>query len=176
MPWGLTNVVAIAAGAYHSLAVRGDGTLALWGDNSEGQCTAPDGVSGVVALAGGGSHTLALKADTTVAAWGNNWSGQCNLAPEMTSVVAVAAGNSHSLLLGGVAPSAPIPMHPARRGNQFTVLTPTAAGKHYALDYKASLQSTNWTSLPAVYGVGGLQFLVDPDTADLQRFYRIRQW
>ena len=33
----LTNVVAVAAGAYHSLALRGDGTVWAWGRNNLGQ-------------------------------------------------------------------------------------------------------------------------------------------
>ena len=34
---GLTDVVAIAAGGYHSLAIRSDGTLWTWGWNYLGQ-------------------------------------------------------------------------------------------------------------------------------------------
>ena len=34
---GLTGVVAVAAGYYHSLAVKTDGTVWAWGDNDYGQ-------------------------------------------------------------------------------------------------------------------------------------------
>jgi alpha-tubulin suppressor-like RCC1 family protein len=34
---GLTGITAIAAGAYHSLALKDDGTVWAWGDNSQGQ-------------------------------------------------------------------------------------------------------------------------------------------
>lgn len=34
---GLTGITAIAAGAYHSLAVKNDGTVWAWGDNGQGQ-------------------------------------------------------------------------------------------------------------------------------------------
>ena len=34
---GLTNVVAIAAGAQHSVALRSDGTVWTWGANANGQ-------------------------------------------------------------------------------------------------------------------------------------------
>ena len=41
MPAGLTNIVAIAAGSDHSLALRSDGTVAAWGYNSGGQLNVP---------------------------------------------------------------------------------------------------------------------------------------
>jgi hypothetical protein len=176
VPLGLTNVVAIAAGEYHSLAVKGDGTLALWGDNSQGQCTVPAGLAGIVAVAGGGSHTLALKGDSTVAAWGNDWNNQCGIPLGLSNVVALAAGNWHSLMLEGTRPPAPLPLHPARRGTQFSLVAQTTAGRHYALEYKTTLAATNWTSLPPIYGNGTLQFLVDRSAAVPQRFYRVRQW
>jgi LPXTG-motif cell wall-anchored protein len=34
---GLSRVIAIAAGAYHSLAVKSDGTVWAWGGNGAGQ-------------------------------------------------------------------------------------------------------------------------------------------
>ena len=37
IPAGLSDAKAIAAGYYHSLALKSDGTLAAWGDNSYGQ-------------------------------------------------------------------------------------------------------------------------------------------
>jgi len=129
-----------------------------------------------VAMAGGGSHTLALKADGTVAAWGNDRNNQCDLPPGLSSVVALAAGNSHSLLLSGTPPPVPVPLHPARRGTLFSLLLRTAAGGHYALEYKTSLADANWTTLGPLYGNGALQFMVDLSAAGPQRFYRVRQW
>src|SRR4051794_17321081 len=37
VPAGLTNVVAVAANVNHSLALRIDGTVVAWGDNSRNQ-------------------------------------------------------------------------------------------------------------------------------------------
>jgi len=99
VPAGLSNVVAVAAGEYHSLALKQDGTVVAWGWNSSGQCNIPAGLSNVVAVEGGGRHSLALKQDGTVVAWGwNNW-GQCNVPAGLSNVVAVAAGEYHSLAL-----------------------------------------------------------------------------
>ena len=51
VPPGLSNVVAIAAGGYHSLALQADGTVVAWGYNGYGQTNVPPGLSNVVAIA-----------------------------------------------------------------------------------------------------------------------------
>jgi hypothetical protein len=64
--------VAIAAGWKHSLALKNDGTVVAWGDNSLGQLDVPANLSNVVAIAaeGDGSFNLALVANSTPS--GNN--------------------------------------------------------------------------------------------------------
>ncbi|MBI4330237.1 MAG: hypothetical protein HY673_03015, partial [Chloroflexi bacterium] len=74
----LTGVTAIAAGAYHNLALKSDGTVRGWGRGSDGQLgnnayannwtpvqvKGLNGVgflTGVTAVAAGGFHSLALK-------------------------------------------------------------------------------------------------------------------
>jgi hypothetical protein len=174
VPAGLSNVVAIAAGEFHSLAVKSDGTIVTWGDNSQGQCTAPAGLSNVVALAAGGAHTLALKSDGTVAAWGANWNGQCDLPSGLTNAVAIAAGAEHSLVLVIDSTFVPRLLAPRWNANRFSALLQTFNNRNYGLDYKTSLTSTGWISLPLVPGNGALKVLSDTTTAP-QRFYRVRQ-
>ena len=176
MPVGLTNVVAIAAGGFHSLALKNNGPIVAWGDNSDGQCSPPPDATGIISLAGGGAHTLALKSDTTVKAWGNNYYGQCSFPPGLTNVIAIAAGNSHSLALVGQPPTPPLLVNPGLNGTVFTVWLQTVLGKHYILEYKTSLTSTSWTSLPPVPGTGELQALTDPNATSHQRFYRVVQY
>ena len=60
VPAGLSNVVAIAAGGLHTLAVRADGVAIAWGDNSSGQTNVPAGLTDLLSIAGGAQHSLAL--------------------------------------------------------------------------------------------------------------------
>ncbi len=85
-----SGVVAISAGANHTLALKLDGSVWAWGGNANGRLG--DGTtiqrftpvqvsglgigSGVVAIAAGNGYSLAMKADGSVWAWGNNANGQ----------------------------------------------------------------------------------------------------
>ena len=114
VPFGLSNVVAVAAGAGTSMALRSDGTIVAWGGDYFGQnYNTPPPLSNVVAIAAGGyigfggldSHSLALRADGTVVLWGKDSDANCFCIPlswtpdGLTNVVAVAAGCSHSVAL-----------------------------------------------------------------------------
>ncbi|WP_158632416.1 RCC1 domain-containing protein [Micromonospora sp. Llam0] len=92
VPAVLGAVQAIAAGPRHSVALRSDGTVVVWGYNGyeppghwspipvpvcavfeDGRCTRL--LSGVIAVAAGEFHSLALLRDRTVVAWGFNGGG-----------------------------------------------------------------------------------------------------
>ena len=107
------QVVAVAAGAYHSFALCADGSLAAWGYNDEGELgdgttsnsTTPVAVdttgalSGkrIAAIAAGQYHTLALCTDGTLAAWGYNNRGQLGNNSTVSSKVPVMIGSSGAL-------------------------------------------------------------------------------
>jgi alpha-tubulin suppressor-like RCC1 family protein len=91
----LENVVAVAAGSAHGLAVKSDGTVWTWGYDGFGQLgdTATHAghqsripvqvndvggagpLTGVADVSGGGLHSLALKSNGTLYAWGYNGTG-----------------------------------------------------------------------------------------------------
>jgi len=93
-----SGVNSLAAGYYHSLALKSDGTVWAWGADFLGQLGngetihlpgmpplpdfgSPEPVqtlelSNAVAVAAGGFHSLALQGSGTVWAWGANWYGQ----------------------------------------------------------------------------------------------------
>ncbi len=99
LPDGLGRVVALAARGGCFLALRTDGTVRAWGNNTYGQTNLPLGLSNVVAIAVGETHRLAVRADGTVAAWGSNLYGETKVPANLSNVIAVAAGRRHSLAL-----------------------------------------------------------------------------
>ena len=99
-PTGLTNVVAVAAGALHSVALKSDGTVVAWGYSRNGETNVPSVLSNVVAIAAGGffgnnyGYSLALKSDGTVTGW-----GVISVPSSLSNVVAIAGGSSFWLAL-----------------------------------------------------------------------------
>ncbi len=92
------NHKAIAAGGAHTLALKTNGSISMWGDNTYGQLISPV-LSDIVAVAAGGYHSLALRTNSTVAAWGYNADGQLDVPAGLSNVVSIAAGAQHSLAL-----------------------------------------------------------------------------
>jgi alpha-tubulin suppressor-like RCC1 family protein len=86
----LSNVVQVAAGWYHSLALKSDGTVWAWGKNENGQLgdgsrtqrLLPVQVSGlrnVQLIAAGVDFSAAVVSDGTVWTWGKNDDGQLGI-------------------------------------------------------------------------------------------------
>ena len=84
---GLTDVVAVASGALHNLALRRDGTVWAWGWNGVGQlgdgtttdhavATQVPGLAGVTLIGTGAHHSFAVSTNGWVYAWGWNAVGQ----------------------------------------------------------------------------------------------------
>jgi len=99
VPAGLGEIIALAAGGAHNLALRSDGTVLAWGANADGQCSVPAGLQDVTAVAAGEWHSVALTHSGTVAVWGNCDASQTSVPAALSDVVAIAAGGFHSLAL-----------------------------------------------------------------------------
>jgi alpha-tubulin suppressor-like RCC1 family protein len=106
IPSDLSNVVAVAAGINwspaHGIALKNDGTVAPWGDNSYGQTNAPAGLSNVIIVAAGEYHCAVLKSDRTVVCWGSytKLTGgffPMNSPTDLTNAIAIAAGRNFNL-------------------------------------------------------------------------------
>ena len=90
LPPDLTNVVAVAGGLDHALALREDGTVVAWGtDSGYGETQVPPGLSNVVAISAGWLFSMALRGDGTVETWGHD---AVVPPPGLTNVVAISAG------------------------------------------------------------------------------------
>jgi alpha-tubulin suppressor-like RCC1 family protein len=92
VPSEATNVVSISAGWAHNLALRADGSVVAWGDNSHGQTTLPPSVTNVLAVEAGFYHSMALKADGSVVVWGRDVFGVVQGAGEVHGAVGISAG------------------------------------------------------------------------------------
>jgi Alpha-tubulin suppressor and related RCC1 domain-containing proteins len=100
IPAGLTDVVSVAIGKSHVLALQGNGNVVGWGDNMYGQRSIPAEATNVIAIAAANDHSLALRADGTVVSWGRDAHNVItNLPADLTDVVAIATGLGHSLAL-----------------------------------------------------------------------------
>ena len=121
---GLTNVVAVAAGYEHSLALLDNGTVYAWGSDTEGQLGngAPlvnqalkvqtQIAGGVIAIAANGTYSLALTSSGQIISWGSDDYGQLGnggtntdnpstgtVTGAQNNNVAIVAGTHHALSL-----------------------------------------------------------------------------
>jgi alpha-tubulin suppressor-like RCC1 family protein len=123
-PIAISNPGQYAAGANHSLALKLDGTVWAWGDNSVGELgdgTTTDrhtpvkvlNLSNIVAVAAGDGFSVAVKSDETVWTWGRNGNGQLGdgttttritpiMVPGLSNVLVIAAGlhSTYALRVG----------------------------------------------------------------------------
>jgi alpha-tubulin suppressor-like RCC1 family protein len=83
----LKDIIKIDAGDWHSIALKNDGTVFIWGYNGYGvlgvgtssnknTATKVNSITNAIDIAAGFEHSVALKDDGTVWTWGDNKYGQ----------------------------------------------------------------------------------------------------
>ena len=111
VPANLGNCTRIAAGVFHSVALKADGIVAAWGAGTTnagifprfGQSMVPtnlgictDIAAGGAYIGSSGSHTLAIKSDKTINSWGANFNGQTDVPDVNSNWLQISAGGLHS--------------------------------------------------------------------------------
>jgi Putative Ig domain/Regulator of chromosome condensation (RCC1) repeat len=81
----------VAAGGYHSCAIKTDDTPVCWGG-----AKVPGGIGTVKQIAAGSLHTCAIKTDDTPVCWGNDTDGQATIPAGIGTVKQIAAGEMHT--------------------------------------------------------------------------------
>lgn len=95
---GLTDIVAVAAGSNHAMALNAAGKVVVWGTNVPA-FQPPATLAESSAIAAGRNHCLALGLTGTVIAWGTNTSNQTRVPAGLPPIMAIAGGGNHSLAL-----------------------------------------------------------------------------
>jgi len=67
------TVVDVAAGAFHYLALRANGTVVAWGNNSKGQCNVPKELKSVKSIYANKSSSAAILNDNTIIVFGHGF-------------------------------------------------------------------------------------------------------
>lgn len=147
IPAGLAgeSFSAVAAGSAHSLALGLDRSVSGWGNNEQGESSAPQSLRRVVAIAAGAAHSLALNRDGKVFAWGSDGSAQSTVPVDLVDVVAIAAGSTHSMALRR---DGTISIWGSGRGVQMpaglTGVVAIAAGEEHSLALTRDGKVTQW--------------------------------
>jgi hypothetical protein len=141
-----TGIVAIAAGGWHGLALKSNGTVVAWGasDGSNtnvdyGQTNVPAGLTNITQITAGLLNSLALV--------GTN--------PPPARVPLTIAN---------------------RGTNGFAVQWPTRNGRVYQLEYSSALTNQTWGAFRLQFGLGTTNRFVDTNQVPTQRFYRVSRW
>lgn len=118
---GLSDVIAVSRGAFHTLALTADGQVYAWGygapgalgDGTSTSHSSPavvPGLSNIVAIGAGHNFSVAVTASGRVYTWGDNAYGYLGdgsttsrpspvLVPGLTGVTSISVNNFHTLAL-----------------------------------------------------------------------------
>ena len=72
VPADLNNVVAINSSGDICLALKDNGTVVAWGDNTYGECNVPPTLTNAISIAAGADFGAAVTIDGSVVAWGDS--------------------------------------------------------------------------------------------------------
>ncbi len=144
----ISNVIAIAAGYEHSIALTADKTVWTWGDDNYGELgrtstydpcdddidplpgqIPPSILSNVVAIAGGNEFTLAVTSNGQVYAWGDNLFNELGTFNTSEAGADGVDSTNSPMLVAGISDAVLVSAHPD--GYHVMVLTVDQGTNHY---------------------------------------------
>ena len=151
MSW-ISNVVAVAAGNYLSLALKADGHVIAWGANAD--TNFPSGLSNIVAVAAYADSCMALRANGRVVVWGYDQTTPTNIPSGLHDVAAISAGgkacvvvqSNGTIVAWGLAGSTLLSV-PSGLSNVVAV----SAGAYHALALQTDGTVVAWPDRNALY-------------------------
>jgi hypothetical protein len=173
------GVATVAAGDYHSVFMKNDGSLWVMGDNFYGELgdnnttTDPSGLiiygvnstvpeeiiaSGVTAVTGGGYDTLFIRSDGSLWGMGDSSYGK------------LGDGGMGSFIPEEIVWPPPPPLGITTYSNQPVVIFPTATGSTFLLQMTTNLASGVWGPAPSGVPFTAVQFTNVPPNA----FFRLQ--
>lgn len=190
IPDTVTNVIALAGGVYHSIALQADGRVAAWGWNKYGQTDVPSDLTNVALIAATEYHNLALRrpseptAETAQAApsdaaarttrepaalwrWGRNDGVSTGHAAQPTGGTTGEA----AVEILAIAPAAGTALQSDRPGLEITWRS--RAGHIYCVQVTDDLGQAAWQTIQAGIPATPPQNAFTLATDERLRFYRI---
>lgn len=168
------NIVAMASGDKHDVALTSDGRVLTSGTYFDDHdhwlpMEVPAGLSNVVAVAAGDAHCLALKADGRVVSWGVY---DQSFVPEwLDNVVAIAASGRRSVALMRQ-PNVPAPRLGLQKSGTNLVLQGQGTAGLAGQLLRASQVSGPWVPEAPVLFTNQSQVLLRPQPSGPAQFYR----
>jgi len=153
VPSDLTNVIGISSGNAYYVALKSNGGVDAWGDDTYGQTNVPPEATNVIAIGAGYNHTIALKNDGSILSWGDF----TLVPPGLSNIVAVSAGQYHNMALAsngtvfawGSTNAGTETNVPAGLSNVVAI----AAGNGFSVALQANGTVVAWGSAPSTSGM-----------------------
>jgi hypothetical protein len=172
-----TTFTAIAAGSSHNLALKSDGSVVAWGENTFGQARVPAVArSGVAAIDGAESYSIATKQDGSAVAGGHilprglqglPTNGPVRIPSGLPPLLAIDGGGYQYYFALAIVrgPQLQPSLHIVRNADQTLGLSWTGVG---TLEQAESLTAPTWQPAPSQ---------ANPQVVPAERltnFYRLR--